>query len=130
MDFSKHLKATPREIVAFADGLGHDLKPSLYHDIAFSSETQFISFWNKTAAFPGTGRPEEIEGTIKYSLQEQVRSHPADLREASHPVRGMWSDFVTVADIAYYHYIFIAIMIEAAEVDELPRRRVTQRGIG
>jgi hypothetical protein len=116
MDPIESIKEASREIVHYAQRYGVDLKPVL-KDILFTKDRRWVVFWKK-------------DNKYHYNMQGAVRCLPTAFRDSLHAFQGGWSESGFVEDVSEAYDLVKSWLIDQLEVDELPKRCITQRGIG
>jgi len=123
MDPVENQRSTALELVARARALRIDLE-RFRDDMIFQNLAagRCIFFWRKVDAMPCTGRPDELEGTLKYNLQGSIHELPCCLHDSANEFRGMWSESGTLENIDQAITLAAAWWLQGKEVDELPVR--------
>ena len=127
MDVVDNFRATAQELVCLARRHGIDLEP-LRKDFAFEKDRRYIDFWRKDE-LPGSGRAEEMTGTLHYNMQGSIAVLPSVLKESSSAFRGAWTEAGTFENIEQAFELLKAWLLDWKEVDDLPRRSVRRCGI-
>jgi hypothetical protein len=128
MDQVDNERSTAQELVAYAQGQGFDLEP-LRKDSAFQKNQRWVFLWRKLNALACSGRVEETEGALHYSLQGTISKLPKGLNGAVSAFHGMWSEAGTLENVDQMFELVKAWLLDWKEVDDLPARSVRRGGI-
>jgi hypothetical protein len=127
MDPLNSVRATARELVAYAQRQGFDLEP-LRNDFTFQRDHRWIDVWRKDS-LPGTGPAHEPLGTLHYNMQGTISVLPGNLKGSASAFQGAWSEAGTFDNLAQAFALVKAWLLDWKEVDELPSRAVRRYGI-
>jgi hypothetical protein len=129
MDMVENQQETARELVSHGQQRGYDLESLCKHS-AFQRGKRCIFIWRKRAELPGTGRPEEPEGILKYNMQGAISKLPDAYRHSASAFHGGWHEAGTFQSVEQAVELVKAWLLDAKEVDDLPQRQVRSNGIG
>jgi hypothetical protein len=121
-------RATAEELVTYARQRRLDLD-ALRNDFAFKMDRRWIIFWRKRADLPASGRADEQEGTLHYSMQGAISLLPGSLKASAGAFRGAWHEAGTFENLAQAVEFVKAWLIDRKEIDDLPSRSVRRYGI-
>jgi hypothetical protein len=122
MDPLDNSRAVARELVSFAREQGVDLEPFCNEDM-FIKDRRWIWLWRKDSS-PGSGRPDEPLGILKYNMQGTISVVPNCLKESASAFRGDWSEAGTFEDIEQAFQLVKAWLLDWEEVDDPPSRSI------
>ena len=127
MDPSENARAVAQELVSYAEQHGVDLKPFRI-DGHFQKGRRWIELWRKDE-LPCSGRTDEEEGTLHYSMQGPIDVLPRKLKDSADAFQGAWTEAGTFENLEQALLLVKAWVLERKEVDELPDRCVRSYGI-
>lgn len=128
MDPAENSRAVAQELISLAQQQAVDLTPFCTDDF-FQKDQRSIWFWRKDEV-PGSGRADEPDGTLHYSMQGAIAVLPEAMKESASAFRGGWSESGTFENIEQAFELLKAWLLDRKEIDHLPQRQVRRAGIG
>jgi hypothetical protein len=128
MDILDNSRASAEEVISAGLAQEIDLRP-FCTDGFFRKDRRWIYLWRKDE-LPGTGRPDEPLGTLKYNLQGTITTLPSRFKQSAGAFRGMWSEAGSFDTLEQAFAFVKAWLVDGKQVDDLPERRMRRCGIG
>jgi len=117
MNQVESMETVSGDLVAYARRQGVELGPILRDESLFEKDGRWIFFWRQ-------------DDGLHYNLQGRVKSLPQAYRNSAGAFRGLWQEAGVLGDVGEAYSLVTAWLLDAAEVDALPKRGVRQQGIG
>lgn len=127
MDATDAERTVAREVITYARQQGFTGE-FLNNESIFQHRGRWIIFWRKHSELPCSGRTEDSQGGIHYSMQGVFNQDALDLMVSASSGEVL-TEAGTLATIEEAFVLLKAWLLDNSAVDNLPRRLIRRYGI-
>jgi hypothetical protein len=111
MDFGESVREASERLVLYATTQGSNVAPLRNYYNVFENPTRWIELWLEDDHFG-------------YHLSGEIGKLPNQFAQSQSSFRGVWDEAGLIDDLHQAFCLLHSWLIEAKEVDELPRRTI------